>query len=273
MQASRSGRPTEQGIVVAVDVRRGGRAFGEGAGLEFEPIQPLRAHEYVAEQIRRHIALRLISPGEALQSERELAATFGVGRPTIQSALRLLEADRLVQARRGRGGGTFVSEPAGDGGAMDELLVRVLRQRREIEEVLAYRRAIEPRVAREAARLRRRADLDAMAGALRRMASASTEPEYMRYDTQLHLAVAGATRNRFMVGAIEDVRLRLNDVMSLLPESDTWHRRLGGEHEVIVSAIASRDGDGAEAAMERHVAASEQGVRAVLTAIRRRLAS
>jgi GntR family transcriptional regulator, transcriptional repressor for pyruvate dehydrogenase complex len=256
---------------VAVEFRRNQRHPANGLAVEFEPIQQLRAHEYVAEQIRRHIALRLIRPGEALQSERELAVTFGVGRPTIQHALRLLEADHLVQARRGRNGGRFVSEPSGDGGAMDELLARVLRQRKQIEEALEYRRVIEPRVTREAARLRRRSDLEAMAGALDRMANASVEPEYMTYDTQLHLAVAGATRNRLMVGAIEDVRLRLNDVMSLLPESDTWHRRLSGEHEAIVSAIEARDEDGAEAAMEHHVAASEQGVRAVVTAIRRRL--
>jgi len=255
---------------MAVDARRTQRH--NGVALEFEPIQQLRAHEYVAEQIRRHIALRLIRPGEALQSERELAATFGVGRPTIQHALRLLEADRLVQARRGRNGGTFVSEPAGGGGAMDDLLGRVLRQRSEIEEALAYRRVLEPQVAREAARLRRRGDLEAMSSALERMASATAEPDYMRYDTQLHLAVAGATRNSLMVGAIEDIRLRLNDVMSLLPESDTWHRRLSGEHEAVVSTIEVRDEDGAEAAMEHHIAASEQGVRAVLTAIRRRLA-
>jgi GntR family transcriptional repressor for pyruvate dehydrogenase complex len=255
---------------MAVDARR--TQLHNGVAREFEPIQQLRAHEYVAEQIRRHIALRLIRPGEALQSECALAATFGVGRPTIQHALRLLEADRLVQARRGRHGGTFVSEPAGDGGAMDDLLARVLRQRSEIGEALAYRRVLEPRVAREAARLRRRSDLDEMSSALQRMASASVEPDYMHNDTQLHLAVAGATRNSLMVGAIEDIRLRLNDVMSLLPESDTWHRRLSGEHEAIVSAIEAREEDGAESAMERHVAASEQGVRAVLTAIRRRLA-
>jgi DNA-binding FadR family transcriptional regulator len=256
---------------VAVDLRRIPRAAPDGSAIAFEPIQPLRAHEYVAEQIRRHIALRLIPPGEALQSERELAATFAVGRPTIQHALRLLEADGLVQARRGRGGGTFVCEPTGDGAAMDDLISRVLRQRREIEEVLVYRRAIEPRVAREAARLRRRDDLSAMASALERMTNAAAEHEYMSHDTQLHLAVAGATRNRFMIRAVEDMRLRLNDVMSLLPESDTWHRRLSGEHETIVAAIESRDQDAAEAAMENHLAASENGVRAVLAAIRRRL--
>jgi GntR family transcriptional regulator, transcriptional repressor for pyruvate dehydrogenase complex len=258
---------------VAVDVRgRRGRRGGETVP-PFEPIQQLRAHEYVAEQIRRHIALRLIAPGESLPSERELAATFGVGRPTIQHAMRLLEADRLVAARRGRGGGTFVSEPAEDASAMDELMVRVLRRRDELEEVLGYRRAIEPRVAREAAGSRRSADVDAMWDAITSMSGAATEPDYMRYDTEFHLAVARATNNRFMAGAIEDIRLRLSDVMSLLPESDTWHSHISGEHETIVAAIEGHDRDGAEAAMDIHVAASDQGIRAVLTAIRRRLAS
>ena len=122
-----------------------------GNGLRFAPVHQLRAHEYVADQVRRHIALRLIAPGESLPPERELAATFGVGRPTIQHALRLLEADRLIEARRGRHGGTFVSEPEEDTDAMDELLARVSRAREELEEVLAYRRVIEPRVAGEAA--------------------------------------------------------------------------------------------------------------------------
>src|SRR5260370_39200733 len=70
-------------------------------GVRFERIQQLRAHEYVAEQIRRHISLRLIKPGESLPAERELAVIFGVGRPTIQHALRMLEATGLVEARRG----------------------------------------------------------------------------------------------------------------------------------------------------------------------------
>ena len=94
---------------MAVDVRRSARRRRDNGGVsrapvEFEPIQQLRAHEYVAEQIRRHIALRLIRPGESLPSERELATLFGVGRPTIQQAMGLLEADHLVEARRGRRG-------------------------------------------------------------------------------------------------------------------------------------------------------------------------
>lgn len=244
-----------------------------GRPLAFSPIQPLRAHEYVAEQVQRHIALRLLAPGEALPSERELAAIFGVGRPTIQHALRVLEADGLVETRRGRHGGTFVSAPAEDAGALDDLMTRLLRQRAELDEVLVYRRVIEPRVAREAARRRRREDLGAMARAIRAMAEAFSEADYMRGDTEFHLALARATRNRFLLRSIEDIRLALNDAISLLPESDTWHRRLSGEHEAIVEAIRARDGEAAERAMDLHVAASELSVRALMSAIRRRLAS
>jgi DNA-binding FadR family transcriptional regulator len=262
---------------VAVEERRrangGRRRNGASSPVEFEPIQPLRAHEYVAEQIRRHIALRLIRPGESLPSERELAALFGVGRPTIQHAMRLLEADQLVEARRGRSGGTFVRDSLEDAGAMEELLARVVRERKELEELLVYRRLLEPAVAGEAARSHRRNDLAAMWRAVRRMNEAISEPEYMASDTEFHIAVARATRNRFTQSAIEDIRLRLNDVMSLLPESDTWHRRLSGEHEAIIEAIESRDADAASTAMDFHCARSEQSVRALLGAIRRRLAA
>jgi GntR family transcriptional repressor for pyruvate dehydrogenase complex len=240
------------------------------ADVRFKPIQQLRAHEYVVEQIRRHIALRLIAPGESLPSERELTAMFGVGRPTIQHALRLLEAQRLVEARRGRRGGTFVSAPLEDDGVMEELLARLQRQREELEELLVYRRTIEPAISRLAAETRRRDDLTAMRRTLRGMKCAQTEPDYMRCDTEFHLAVAAAAQNRFLHRAQEDVRLRLNDALSLLPESETWHRRLTGEHEAIFDAIEARDANAAEAAAEVHVDNSERSVRAVFAAMKRR---
>jgi DNA-binding FadR family transcriptional regulator len=46
--------------------------------VQFEPIQQARAHEYVAEQIRRYIARRLVNPGDVLPPERQLAALFGI---------------------------------------------------------------------------------------------------------------------------------------------------------------------------------------------------
>jgi DNA-binding FadR family transcriptional regulator len=109
-----------------------------------------------------------------------------------------------------------------------------------------------------------------MRRAIRGMASAASEPDYMRHDTDFHIAVAQATGNPFLTRAIEEIRMRLNDAMTLLPESDTWHRRMEGEHEALLDAVQNGDGDAAETLMQEHVANSEQGLRAVLAAIRRR---
>ncbi|HKC82517.1 MAG TPA: FCD domain-containing protein, partial [bacterium] len=68
----------------------------------------------------------------------------------------------------------------------------------------------------------------------------------------------------------EDIRMKLNDAMTLLPESDTWHRRISREHEDLLEAIEAGDSDRAERLMEQHVANSEQSLRAVFAAIRRR---
>jgi GntR family transcriptional regulator, transcriptional repressor for pyruvate dehydrogenase complex len=238
--------------------------------VHFPRLQQPKAHEYVAEQIRRHIALRLIAPGESLPSERELAAMFGVGRPTIQLALKELARDRLVESRRGRRGGTFVLEPADDTIMQDELISRLLSRREELEELLDYRRSVEPLISKMAARLRKRSDLSAMRATIREMVSAREEPEYMRFDTEFHLAVAGATQNRYLVRSMEDIRLQLNDALSLLPESETWHRRISGEHEAIFDAIEKRDARAAEKATLVHVDNSDRSVRATLAAIRRR---
>src|SRR5262245_32652497 len=52
-----------------------------------------------------------VSDGELLGREPELVERFGVSRPSLREALRILEAKGLVSVVRGRGGGVVVHEP------------------------------------------------------------------------------------------------------------------------------------------------------------------
>lgn len=237
---------------------------------DFEPIHQLRAHEYVAEQIRRHISLRLIASGESLPPERELAAMFAVGRPTIQHALRLLEADRLVDTRRGRHGGSFVAAPEEDQHLMDELIARLQRDRHQLAELIVFRRTIEPAVAGLAASTRRKADIAALWRLAEELGRTESEADYLRRDTALHLAIARATRNSFLVRSIEDVRMGINDALLLLPSSEVWLAGIADEHTRVIAAIEDADAAGARAAMDVHVGNADQALRAALTAMRRR---
>ncbi|MET0984553.1 MAG: GntR family transcriptional regulator [Steroidobacteraceae bacterium] len=59
----------------------------------------------------RDIRLRDLAAGTYLGSEPEWIARFGIARPAFREAIRLLERDRIVAMRPGRGGGLYVGKP------------------------------------------------------------------------------------------------------------------------------------------------------------------
>jgi DNA-binding FadR family transcriptional regulator len=236
--------------------------------VRFERLEQQRAHEYVAEQIRRQIVLRLIPTGQALPPERELATLFGVGRATVQQAIRMLADDHMVESRRGRhGGGNFVVGPDESRKGMDAILARLRRQADQVREALAFRRAVEPAVAGIAASNRTRADLRRLADANAAAVAAEADAAFMQSDTEFHLALAEAAGNRFFRDAITTIRLELNDALVALPDSHVWHERSALEHEAILQAVSNRNRDAAEAAMAAHVAHTAQSVEALLAAL------
>lgn len=238
----------------------------------FGAIEQQRAHEYVAEQIRRQIGLGIIAPGEALPPERELARLFGVGRVTIQLAIGMLEADRLVTTRRGRSGGSFVLAPTEQHGSLDFRVLEVAQSAGLIGEAIDFREVVEPAAAGAAARSRTKDELGVISAAAERMAVARTDAEFMREDTAFHLAIARATGNRFLVEAIEQGRLHLNSVLALLPDSRVWHQMSVREHEPILGAVARRDPDAAHSLMYEHVRSTSRSVRALLKSLDSRAA-
>jgi GntR family transcriptional repressor for pyruvate dehydrogenase complex len=235
--------------------------------VTFEPIEQLRAHEYVAEQLRRQIGLHIIPVGGVLPTERELSAMFGVGRATVQAAVRLLEADRIVETRRGRNGGTFVTGVDDDDVAKDYLIVRLRRGRDQVTEALAFRRDVDRLAASLAAVERSDEELDQIEQANERAIAADNDVEFMANDTEFHLAIARAAHNRYVYDAVERMRLVLNDALAALPESPAWKKVTAKEHRLILEALRKRDGVAAGKAMERHAASTEKSVSALLAAL------
>jgi GntR family transcriptional regulator, transcriptional repressor for pyruvate dehydrogenase complex len=71
--------------------------------------------EHIAREIRRYIAQQGLGPDDRLGTEAELATEFGVSRPTLREALRLLASSHLIRASRGPGGGVFVATTQNEG--------------------------------------------------------------------------------------------------------------------------------------------------------------
>lgn len=76
-------------------------ASGSQRGLQFQPVQPVRAYQRIVEQIEEALSRGDLVPGQRLPSERELVTQFAVSRSTVREALRVLESNGMVRSRPG----------------------------------------------------------------------------------------------------------------------------------------------------------------------------
>lgn len=67
------------------------------------------AYLRIADALRQEIVDGELESGDRLPAERELVERFDVARMTVRHALGLLQAEGLIERRRGRYGGTFVN--------------------------------------------------------------------------------------------------------------------------------------------------------------------
>ncbi|UFQ16872.1 MULTISPECIES: GntR family transcriptional regulator [Streptomyces] len=68
-----------------------------------------KAYEKIADDLREQIRAGRYAPGDRLPSEADLIKSSGRSGPTVQQALRVLQAEGLIEKRHGVG--TFVRQP------------------------------------------------------------------------------------------------------------------------------------------------------------------
>jgi len=66
----------------------------------------------IAQLLRSKIASGELRPGDSLPSESELLKEFGISRPTLREALRVLESETLIQLGRGSRSGATILAPS-----------------------------------------------------------------------------------------------------------------------------------------------------------------
>jgi DNA-binding FadR family transcriptional regulator len=79
--------------------------------LDTSVVRVPKAGELVAAELRRKIITGELEVNEPLPSEATLMAQFGVSRPTLREAFRVLESEQLIRVMRGARGGARVLKP------------------------------------------------------------------------------------------------------------------------------------------------------------------
>lgn len=116
---------------------------------------PREKPQLIADQLRSLIVNGELSEGEWLGNEPDLVKRFGVSRPSLREALRILETEGLISVVRGLHGGIVVHEP--DERATARTAALVLRARNvPLADVFEARTLLEPVAAKEIAAKRHR---------------------------------------------------------------------------------------------------------------------
>ena len=222
------------------------------------PIERRKTYELVADRLTEEISSRTLAPGDLLPPERELVASFGVGRSSVREALRMLESRGLIE---GRGNGTFaVAELTNPLNHSLNLLLEA--EEADVAELFEIRRILEGESAALAAARCTRSQLQRMAEAVDDMeAGLASEEEFINADLRFHLSVAEATRNRVAMHLMDAIRGLLQRALSSSYHVSGSPQRAIEMHRLIVEAIRDRRPDLARERMQKHVESVERDIR------------
>jgi DNA-binding FadR family transcriptional regulator len=231
---------------------------GEGVGTlispdsVFVPVRSQTAFEETVDRLGNAIKLGLLAPGARLPAERELCTRLGIARSTLRQALTALGQSGHVYAVRGRGGGTFVSDPLPPvEHPSDETLA-------EWREVCDQRLAVELGVAVLAAE---RATPEAISALDELASSLETMLEdfdaYRPVDIRLHVGLADATGSARLVSAMTEVQGAIGALIHYIAHPPEVLANSNAQHRRLLAAVRERDSARAAREMTEHVQATE----------------
>lgn len=191
----------------------------------FAPVQPLRASDEIAQQIRQLVSSKQLKAGDRLPSERDLSATFNVSRNTLREALRSLEIAGLVELKKGGTGGAFIV--AGGSGAVVASLLDLYHLGSITPEQLTEARIRIERIVVEAAAPRLTPDdmaaLEANLEATQRAEDAGNFAERASIGLEFHAILGRATQNPILAITMEAIlQITARFVSSLGPEPNLF---------------------------------------------------
>ena len=215
------------------------------------------ASEQVAIQIQHYIQEEGLGPDDFLGREEDLASEFGVSRPTLREALKLLASGNLIRATKGPGGGIFVARTADQGmsrSLSDAIAMMLETGAVTLEELVDARLLLEVPLAGLAAYQPDEAMLRRLREAVAAEVAAVGDSETLAAtDMEIHRTIAAAGSNR-MVQALTDwifevVQPSLIEVL----EPAIVHSAVLEQHQALLAAVEKGDSARAERAMKDHL--------------------
>lgn len=230
--------------------------------LPFKKVKRARLYEEVANQMKQAIYDGQLKPGDKLPSERDLCDLFGVGRPTIREAMRILSIMGLIEIGTGVKGSTVKKVDITQYlDAVREQMSWLIQVSDEtIDHLWEVRKHVERGIAHSASDNADAEDFARLDRLMEKMEACGGDMKaYFQLAVEFHQKLAMATKNSifFIIwNMFEEVMLRWYTPVlgTMFPEGP---KRLLEPNRIVLKAVKSGDHEAIDRAMEIH-AAEEQ---------------
>lgn len=206
-------------------------------------------HGRIVQDLGMDIVSGKVAPGERLPAEALLCETYGVSRPVLREATRVLVAKGLVVSKPRVGS---VVRPRDDWHMLDPDVLHwtlsVTPEGEFFRSLLTVRRIVEPAAAALAATRATPEDVARIEAAYEQMKAAPTAPDLLDPDLEFHRAIMGATHNDMLAYIGNMLSLALSESIRLTSRHPDTHALSLPRHKAILTAIQSRDPLGARQA-------------------------
>jgi len=220
-------------------------------------VEKRNLYEDVAAKIESFIIQNAPQSGQKLPAEKELAANFGVSRPVIREALKLLKERQLIETRTG--GGTYTSKP-GAQNLIDVIQRMIQMDCIDYTHVFDMRLLLEPYACRLAAQNHLSEDkFSALSDTIENMITNQHNTEQRIYhDLQFHTLIAQYSNNPILATFIQSMTGLLTPIIreALIPAEG--HMSGVEYHKNLLKVLRKGDGDEAERLMREHLQVSTQ---------------
>ena len=216
--------------------------------MQLKISQPKNLNAQLVDVLGQRIVQGHYKEGQQLPVEADLCAEFGVSRPIMREATKILSAKGLLASRPRVG--TLVRKRVHWNLLDSDVLnwvTQALPPEVYLDMMFEARMAIEPCAAELAAQKASDEDIELIRRAYEDMATAKTLEESLEPDVRFHQAIMDATHNE----VIRYMGHTLHSALAISIQLTSWHEDVLAaslpRHEAIYRAIAARD---AKAAVE-----------------------
>jgi GntR family transcriptional regulator, transcriptional repressor for pyruvate dehydrogenase complex len=230
----------------------------DGVVARAAAVRSPKTAELVAGTLRRMVVDGQLKDGDFLPNEAELMAHFGVSRPTLREAVRVLESERLVEVRRGSRTGGRVRVPGPEIVARPAGLLLELSGA-TIADVMVAQAGIEPMAARLLAESGTAKAFDEMDQMLAEYIPNGWETDRLAQTTgDFHLRMVELSGNAtltMMAGMLHEITVRHTAFVfkENRPVSKADYDKLMRSYRKLMKLLRARDGAAAEAHWRKHL--------------------